>query len=531
MQNPSRLLVSLALAVAFADPSRAQEESIPPREVVERTAEELDDLLGPIALYPDDLVALILPAATQPTDIVLAARFLDDNGAVDDIGEQPWDESVRALAHFPDVIAWMNKNLAWTKQIGDAFSAQPADVMKSIQRLRARAFAAGTLKDTPQQRILAESDVIRIVSAEEEVIYVPTYDPEVVFVDAGPGVYHQPYVSFGVGWYVGNWHRWECDWSWNRVWIFDNHDHWREHRRFYRPDYRFNPGRFDRDDHNRRGRAWCPPPIRVRHPFPNVHHPRPHVTRPGRYVEGNSRARFRPDVDRPTRDFTAGDRRDQERRNDRDNDNRTRPPRSAPANGFVNGSPGPTPPAVIVPNPGRNSSPDIPRNRSATPPRNGRDTRDRPPVSVTPGNPPAPTPTPAPTTTEPPRREVDRRDYVQRSRTRPPADVTPAPPRNVSAPAPAPAPAPTPSRATYNPPVPRESRSDTNRSSPPPTRSRATSSDDAPNSPPTAAPKANDDQPRPQPAVDHRSRGNTERKDNSNDSSSRRNERSRSRGD
>ena len=101
---------------------------------------------------------------------------------------QPWDDSVRSLVRYPDIVKWMDQNLEWTTQVGDAFLNQPADVMNTIQQLRAQAIAAGTLVDCPQQRIVKERDCIRIVPAEPDLIYVPQYDPEVV--------YAQPYEPY-----------------------------------------------------------------------------------------------------------------------------------------------------------------------------------------------------------------------------------------------------------------------------------------------------------------------------------------------
>src|SRR6185295_10263232 len=155
-----------------------------------RTQQELDQLFGPIALYPDALVALILPAATVPSDVVMAARFLRDNGDPSRLESESWDDSVKSLSHYPDVVKWMDENLAWTKQAGEAFVAQPADVMNAIQRLRAAARAAGTLIDTPQQRIVIEEDNIAIIPADPEIIYVPRYDPEVVYISRP--YYHDP---------------------------------------------------------------------------------------------------------------------------------------------------------------------------------------------------------------------------------------------------------------------------------------------------------------------------------------------------
>ena len=142
--------------------------------------EALNQLLAPIALYPDALVALILPASTVPSDLVLAARYISSNGDSAQIVNQPWDDSVKSLVRYPDIVKWMDQNLEWTTQVGDAFLNQPGDVMNTIQHLRAQAIAAGTLVDCPQQRIVKETDCIRIVPAEPDLIYVPQYDPEVV---------------------------------------------------------------------------------------------------------------------------------------------------------------------------------------------------------------------------------------------------------------------------------------------------------------------------------------------------------------
>ena len=98
------------------------------------TPAQLNDLLGPIALYPDALIAIILPASTEPTDIVLAARFVAEKGDPSLIDVQPWDDSVKALAHYPDVVTWMNDNLSWTKTLGDAFVRQPADCLLYTSR-------------------------------------------------------------------------------------------------------------------------------------------------------------------------------------------------------------------------------------------------------------------------------------------------------------------------------------------------------------------------------------------------------------
>ena len=116
---------------------RAQTAVPPPMPAYQPLAyDQLDQLLGPIALYPDPLVAQILPASTLPTQIVLADRYVSGGGDPGAIDQQPWDASVQALARYPEVLKWMDDNLNWTTEVGQAFLNQPQDVMDSIQRLR-----------------------------------------------------------------------------------------------------------------------------------------------------------------------------------------------------------------------------------------------------------------------------------------------------------------------------------------------------------------------------------------------------------
>ena len=179
--------------------------------------DQLDQLLAPIALYPDPLVALILPASTVPADIASAAQYLASNGDPAGVDSQSWDPSVRGLAHYPDVLKWMNDNIDWTRTLGAAFAMQPADVMKSVQQLRARARAAGTLASTPQQQVDVEGDDIRIVPAQQDTIYVPQYDPGVVY-DVPEGD-EGPFITFGVGYPVGAWLGYQCDWDSFGIWV------------------------------------------------------------------------------------------------------------------------------------------------------------------------------------------------------------------------------------------------------------------------------------------------------------------------
>ncbi len=234
-------LLSL-IAVAFAAYMPAQTPNPPPAY----TPEQLDQLLAPIALYPDPLIAIILPATTVPADIVMAARFLSEGGSPAMIDDQPWDESVRALARYPDVIRWLDSNLRFTRAAGEAFQQQPAEVMRSVQRLRARALAAGTLGTAPHQVVVREGTEICILPAEDNLIYVPQYDPELVY--AVPPGYAGPFFGFGVGFAVGPWLCYSCNWDDFGIWVGLWHPHWGYYR-----DWR-NPG----PDH--RGTIWRPDP-------------------------------------------------------------------------------------------------------------------------------------------------------------------------------------------------------------------------------------------------------------------------------
>ena len=171
-------------------------------------AEELDQLLAPVALYPDALLAQILMAATYPLEVVQAARWVQAYPNV--LGpqleaamqQQPWDPSVKSLTAFPQVLAMMSAKLDWTQKVGDAFLAQEQDVMATVQTLRAKARAAGYLQSTPQQAVVVEPEGIQIEPATPQVVYVPIYDPTVVY---GPWWYpaYPPYYWYPPGYVVG----------------------------------------------------------------------------------------------------------------------------------------------------------------------------------------------------------------------------------------------------------------------------------------------------------------------------------------
>lgn len=152
---------------------------------------ELDQLLAPIALYPDALLGQVLMASTYPLEVVEAARWVEEPAHAPLKGDElvsaleplPWDPSVKALVPFPAVLLMMNSHLDWIQKLGDAFLAQEADVMNAVQRLRRQALDAGTLVSTPQQTVTVAADgTIIIAPASPEVLYVPAYNPSVVYV-------------------------------------------------------------------------------------------------------------------------------------------------------------------------------------------------------------------------------------------------------------------------------------------------------------------------------------------------------------
>jgi hypothetical protein len=179
------------------------------------TPQELDDLLAPIALYPDPLIAQILPAATFVDQIDEAARYVRQFGRLARVDDQPWDVSVKAVAHYPDVLYMMDQKYDWTVSLGQAFIDQPQDVMESIQSLRADAEAQGNLFSTPQQQVIDDPDGIRIVPAAPQYVYVPVYDPQVVYVERYNPSY--PFISFGVGLAIGAWLSRDFNWREHRV--------------------------------------------------------------------------------------------------------------------------------------------------------------------------------------------------------------------------------------------------------------------------------------------------------------------------
>jgi hypothetical protein len=170
--------------------------------------EELDQMIAPIALYPDSLLTQILMASTYPLEVVQADRWTKQNkdmkgdALAKALEAQPWDPSVKSLVNFPQVLAMMSEKIDWTQKLGDAFLAQQKDVMGSVQKLRAKAQASGNLKTTKEQVVRVEQETIIIEPASPQVVYVPTYNPTVVY-GAWPYPAYPPYPVYPPGYVPG----------------------------------------------------------------------------------------------------------------------------------------------------------------------------------------------------------------------------------------------------------------------------------------------------------------------------------------
>ena len=190
-------------AMEFTTPERGTKDKMLFKQ------QELDQMLAPIALYPDSLLSQILMASTYPLEIVEAARWLkahptlQGDQAVKATDQYNWEPSVKSLVAFPNVLAMMDEKLDWTERLGDAFLSQQQEVMDTVQNLRQRASANGTLQSTEQVHIDQEGQNISITSPNPQVVYVPYYDPTVVYGSwwwpAYPPVFWRPWPGYFVG--------------------------------------------------------------------------------------------------------------------------------------------------------------------------------------------------------------------------------------------------------------------------------------------------------------------------------------------
>jgi hypothetical protein len=240
----SWLMISALMAIGGA-PVRADDESF--------SKQQLDQMLAPIALYPDELLSNVLMASTYPLDVVEAARWRKDaanaaltgNALVDALASKTWDPSIKALVQFPDVLNMMSNQLDWTQKLGDAFSAQQEDVMNEVQLLRQKADASGHLRSNSQQTVARDDGAYVIRPADPDTVYVPAYEPSVVY---GPWWYpdYPPYYWGYPGAVFTNGYFWGAAgiaiaggiWGWN---------HWDWHNRRINID----TNRWNRIDHRR----------------------------------------------------------------------------------------------------------------------------------------------------------------------------------------------------------------------------------------------------------------------------------------
>jgi hypothetical protein len=213
--------------------------------------DQLQQLVAPIALYPDPLLADILPASTFPDQIQTAAQWVQDNPAAADdvVTQQPWDPSVQALAHYPAVLAYMASQIEWTQSLGSAITNEQPDVMATIQDLRTQAMNQGNLVTTSEQVIVNDGDTISIQPADPAVICVPAYDPYLVYHDSvaitfGPRFVTGVWLVHGFNWrdhylFHGDWHGgWaHGPYGWHRDPYWVRPSAWRRDDRWGRPPF------------------------------------------------------------------------------------------------------------------------------------------------------------------------------------------------------------------------------------------------------------------------------------------------------
>src|SRR5712664_3547006 len=251
-------------AESFGPTGQSDEQS--PASPVKPSPKELQQLVAPIALYPDALVAQILAASTYPTEIVEADRWMQRHSDLKgeklakEVDKQDWDPSVKALAQFPSVLENMDKNLSWTSSLGEAYANEPQDVTNAVQEMRQQARKAGHLDSNEQEQVTTQGNTIIIEPASPDMVYVPAYDPWLVYgapIVAYPGWYPVPGIfwggvglSFGLGFGLGffggfgwGWHHWGYDWH-GRTAIY-NHNTYISRSRTIINRNNFNHGNFN----------------------------------------------------------------------------------------------------------------------------------------------------------------------------------------------------------------------------------------------------------------------------------------------
>lgn len=211
------LFAAVSLVTLTGVSPAAAQESRPSSEYEDEydrySDQQLDNLVGAVALYPDALLAQVLVAATFPEQIEEAARFVRANGT-DDVDDQNWDVSVKAVAHYPSALNMMADKIDWTTTLGRAYAVQSSDVMQAVQRMRAMADSQGNLRSSEQQTVLRDEGNYVIAPTQTRVIYVPVYDPYVVYTrPIFLGGFRTSYWSFGVGFPIGAWLTYDFNWA------------------------------------------------------------------------------------------------------------------------------------------------------------------------------------------------------------------------------------------------------------------------------------------------------------------------------
>lgn len=229
------LITGLLAAVVLSAPMRVKAQPM--------TADQLDQLVAPVALYPDDLLMQVLMASTYPLEVVEAERWLHGHQGMSEaerkgaLSAQTWDASVTSLTAFPDVLYMMSQNLMWTEALGEAFLAQQSQLMDAVQTMRRRAASQDKLHNCSQIRVGEEDGAITIEPTNPDIVFVPMYDPSLVYgmywgppAWYYPGVMVAPYgwvpydtIGFGVGVFVGGWMFGVCDWHQHHVWVNGNY--------------------------------------------------------------------------------------------------------------------------------------------------------------------------------------------------------------------------------------------------------------------------------------------------------------------
>jgi hypothetical protein len=285
MKSACRVILA-TVSFLLASPLAAIAQDVPqpaPAEDVQRLKPaELEALVAPIALYPDNLLSLVLMASTYPLEVVEAQRWFEANKKLSDaqrktmVEKQDWDQSVKSLIATPSVLEMMSSQLQWTRKLGDAVLAQETDVMDAVQRLRSRARKNDKLVTTKQQRVTVQRtgprEVFAIEPVDPDVIYVPYYEPAVVFGDwiypdypphffPYPGYVAEAVIAtgiwFGIGYGLGYWgggYVWggSCNWNNNNIYYRTGH-RW-EHRPEHRRGVRYGTDRVQQRFGDKRGR-------------------------------------------------------------------------------------------------------------------------------------------------------------------------------------------------------------------------------------------------------------------------------------